>query len=295
MQKETARSIAVAFETIFRKKTNQRRLLAIGILILEITFALYFSLHFFSALEYSSLELYSSPSFEQFFVPPQLPVSTRSVVAHLLYPYSIIPNGVFSGKELRTVLLSDPIAAAHYADFRVESARAIHLNRATQFYVSYRLGNRIYWTAKKLTLPKGETILTDGEHALRSRCGNRISEFPAGPTSAAEPLAELTGAPFVPSRIDIPPESLPSQPVSWDELFGSPFVVALNSAPATATSGPGGTLIPPPFWCCGGSGTPGSNNPIPPPPPVVTPEPGTLVLLAFGMASIALLNRSRAR
>jgi len=34
-------------------------------------------------------------------------------------------------------------------------------------------------------LRKGETVITDGEHMARTRCGNRLAEAPTGPVMAA--------------------------------------------------------------------------------------------------------------
>jgi hypothetical protein len=202
----------------------------------------------------------------------------------------VVPSGVLSGKELRSAAQKDPIVAAHYADFRAESARIIRVAKEKQVFVSYRVGNRIYWTTKKLTLHAGETILTDGEHSVRTRCGNRISDAPVRPTSPVEPLAELSSAPFLPSRIDVSPEYLPFAPLSTDSP-AAPFLVALNSASPPRSTGPGGGFyFFPPLFCCG-TGNP--NNPIPP--PAVIPEPEPLVLLAIGLLSIGLLVRLRCR
>jgi hypothetical protein len=54
-------------------------------------------------------------------------------------------------------------------------------------HVSYRKGNTILWSKKKVLLRKGEKILTDGTTQIRSRCGNCISDEPLAPTAADEP------------------------------------------------------------------------------------------------------------
>ncbi len=102
------------------------------------------------------------------------------------YPYSVISGGVESGAELRTALLTDPVAAEHYGGFHVERTEAIQLTRPRRVYVSYRKGDRIYWTRNRLTLPKGETLLTDGNLSARTRCGNRLSDTPQSPVLQKE-------------------------------------------------------------------------------------------------------------
>ena len=43
-------------------------------------------------------------------------------------------------------------------------------------HVSYRLGDKIYWTKKPVQLPKNEPVMTDGRTSIRERCGNLISD-----------------------------------------------------------------------------------------------------------------------
>jgi hypothetical protein len=54
-------------------------------------------------------------------------------------------------------------------------------------HMSYRIGDRIYWTKRKLPLNAGEMTLTTGDIEIRSRCGNQISETARLPTSPDEP------------------------------------------------------------------------------------------------------------
>jgi hypothetical protein len=63
---------------------------------------------------------------------------------------------------------------AHYADFgNIVAFRTIPA--AMGFYISYRIANRIYWTAHKRPVPKGELVFSDGKHLARARCGNQLS------------------------------------------------------------------------------------------------------------------------
>jgi hypothetical protein len=221
------------------------------------------------------------------FSPPTAPYPDRPV-----YPYSVIPGGIASAKEIQVALQQDPVVAKHYSDFQTKSARIVRLARARHAYVSYRLGNRIYWTRKKVALQAGETLFTDGRHLVRARCGNRISETPRIPTAPSEPGEEVLDHPVPPLFPETADSPLPG-PIWSDEsmplLFGP-------GAPGGADPG----LIPFfPFPCCGSS--PGrspspSPGPLPqpyPPPVVATPEPASFVLLLVGSAVLLLLWKFR--
>ena len=234
-----------------------------------------------------------------------------------VYAYSVIPGGVRSGKELKEALSRDAVAATHYAGFDVRAAKAMRLNRSRQAYVSYRLGNHIYWTRNKVTLHAGETILTDGRHLVRGRCGNRISEVRTGPTTDGEPPEPALNAPVLPPAM-AETSDLPPPPPIWTEA-PTPLLLAMN--PATGPTSSGGIFVPPfPIVpCCGGSSglhTPTPNPPpspqpptpvipqppsgptpnpppVPPPPVVPTPEPPILELLLIGLVGAMLLVKLR--
>jgi hypothetical protein len=103
-----------------------------------------------------------------------------------VYPYSVVPGGVRDAKELKWVAEHDPVVAAHYAGFDYERAQVVRLALARTVYVSYRIGNKIYWTHRRLTLHKGETLITDGRMMARTRCANRVEEAPQ--QQAASPV-----------------------------------------------------------------------------------------------------------
>ncbi|MGD0269047.1 MAG: PEP-CTERM sorting domain-containing protein [Candidatus Sulfotelmatobacter sp.] len=106
--------------------------------------------------------------------------------ARPVYPYSVVPGGVANAKELKWVAEHDPVVAAHYAGFDYDRAQLVRLTLARTVYVSYRIGNRIYWTRRRLTLHKGETLITDGRMMARTRCANRVEEAPQ--QQAASPV-----------------------------------------------------------------------------------------------------------
>jgi len=113
---------------------------------------------------------------------PEHADSSRAV-----YPFSVIPGGAYSSAEFMDAVTADAAVGAHYADI---VPAAMHVERVTgprAAYMSYRIGDRIYWTKRKLALAEGEHVLTDGHVIVRARCGNRVSDEPMQPTSDAEP------------------------------------------------------------------------------------------------------------
>ena len=94
------------------------------------------------------------------------------------------------------MLLKDGVVAAHFSDFRVARSRLVDLKGDKEAYVSYRIGDKVYWTKKRVRLAKGEKLITDGINYARSRCGNRISEVSQAPTSAEEPTHALLDMPI---------------------------------------------------------------------------------------------------
>jgi hypothetical protein len=196
-----------------------------------------------------------------------------------LYPYSIIPGGIESSAELRNAMDHDPVVAEHYAKFNLARAQVVRLNENHAVYVSYRVGNRVFWTRKQLNLLKGETLITDGEHTARTRCGNQISEVPVAPVGALPEEAEVLAGPPVLVAENSPPPELPLTVPPASEI---PPIAATPPGPG------GGIFIPPSPPILGGGSTP--TTPITPPP---VPEPDELLMLAAGLAGIWVLARRR--
>ncbi len=222
--------------------------------------------------------------------------SSDGIAARPLYPYSVIPGGAYSEAELARAIENDPVVARHYADFDVSSTRVERLTRAEAVYVSYRIHDKIYWTQRKITLPAGELVLTDGKHTARTRCGNRLSLTPATPVSQQQPATMAMDtppnlAPFVTARpASLPPilppiefSPIPDTPGSLAPIVGTPESAELVPAP-----------LPPPYFPIIGGGSPPITS-IVPPPPVATPEPATLALLLTGLLFTALFYRREAR
>lgn len=122
----------------------------------------------------------------------ELDVSTFVRSIRPAYPYSVIPGGVYSSRELRDATLRDPIVASHYKGFDIARAGLVRATGPTLQYVSYRKNERVVWTTKPLRIPKGEVLLSDGINFARARCGNRLSSTPVGPAPTYGPDVELS-------------------------------------------------------------------------------------------------------
>jgi hypothetical protein len=141
-----------------------------------------------------------------------LPVPTPAVLrlasqaapaaARRVYPYSIVPGGVSDRIELARAVMADKVVAAHYAGFAVDKASLRTVARARAVYVSYRKGDQVYWTARKVTLAEGESVLSDGQSELRARCGNRISDTPRLPVEVKGPDEHELDIPLAQARGD---------------------------------------------------------------------------------------------
>lgn len=181
-------------------------------------------------------------------------VPTRLSANRPVYPYSIIRGGAYSKAELVDSLDTDPVAARHYANFHRSWVYVTRSSFMQPVYLSYRVGNAVYWTSRPVPLPKGEPLLSDGTNYARARCGNRISQVPQTPVNDTEP----------------PPETLdtPQRPVNtiadlstWTEnrllTFETPAVELSPGHPVPLSAVP--TLVTPfettpTWWTPGASG-----------------------------------------
>jgi hypothetical protein len=114
-----------------------------------------------------------------------------------IYPYSIIQRGAPTPAVLRGAVEADPVVRTHYAQFNLARTHVVRLTQPYLAHVSYRIGNDVFWTRRPLLLKAGETMLTDGEHYARTRCGNQLAVAP-GAVSVDEPAAEALDTPLQP-------------------------------------------------------------------------------------------------
>ncbi len=188
--------------------------------------------------------------------------------ARQMYPFSVIPGGVLDSKELADSMSKDPVARQHYRDLKPDQMWTTRLRKPMLAYVSYRKNDRVGWTTHPVQIAANELVLTDGEHIVRARCGNRVSEKQPLELPKPQPLPAVVTPPEPPPPDIAMNTSLP------------PLLPPTITAPPPTTPGPKppGTPTPPPTWCC-------TTTTTPPPSPV--PEPGTFILVACGAAALA--------
>ncbi len=220
--------------------------------------------------------------------PHSLAVNPRA--ERIVYPYSILKGGAYDAEELKAKLHADPVAARHYASFDLRYVRPVTLPAGLFAYVSYRKGSDIYWTRKRVLLPVGETLLTDGKFLARARCGNRVSDTPEQPV-AEVPTSE---PPELVMNTPEPPESTPPLTPSRE----TPTAIENpRPRPRGVTDVPLGPILERPSVV----GLPLGPYPTPqrlPAPVAVVPEPNAFVLMgtAFLLCfAVHWLRRRRSR
>ena len=201
------------------------------------------------------------------------------------YPYSVIPGGVRNMHELRETLARDYVVRRHYARFNLERARLVHAGEGRLVYMSYRRGDAIFWTRKKVHLHPDELLLTDGVITARARCGNQVSEAPQAEVAEEEPAEDVLDHPVaeiqptpLPFRTAFTKPSLPSSdplPPSPPRLFAGGFIFPY----VPVSAGPPANLP-----CASPEQQESKKCKEKHKPPV--PEPSTLLLLSSGLAGV---------
>lgn len=241
--------------------------------------------------------------------------SAPATTGRLVYPYSVIPGGVASVAELQAAILRDRLVARHYAGFDFKKARMVELRHARLAYLSYRMGEKIYWTRKLIALHVGEKLITDGTILARARCGNRLSDLPQTVVAPDEPKIETLENPIVEggsvAQVAFP-GSFESALLTRSAPFGfepqGPVGIPSSPmGPISSTGFPGFFSPPIPGTCepvkkpkpaaidialtatASGKKKKPSCSPNPP----VVPEPGTMLLVASGISGIYLRYRRK--
>ena len=194
------------------RKRNGKKISRSAVLLLVATGAvfaggIFFLLHSSSLSSRASnsqrIELEENPQFDAIVQSPRnsfVPDAPR-----VIYPYSVVPGGVRSPEELQSASARDRVVSEHYAGFDFRKARVIKVKEARLVYLSYRIGDQIYWTAKKVSLHAGENLITDGKLTARTRCGNQVSALPQKKTSSQEPtMAQFDGPIGISTRDPFP-------------------------------------------------------------------------------------------
>ena len=259
---------------------------------------------------------FASRPFRQMRVVPAVLTRRTLVVTEekrKVYPYSIVPGGARTVEEAKRAM-SDPAVRLQYAAFDLKNLREVTLTSDLVGYVSYRYGDKIFWTAKKLRLKAGETVFTDGQHIARGRCLNCYSAMPMMPTRRTEPSESTMDSPVEVPLIALAFPSLPL-PVAEPRILPGPHNEVAPVIPV-GTGGGGGAagghpgfgffpilpIIPPIHRHHPTNNSP--TNVIPPPvtpsgpvtPPVaVVPEPNYLWVLIGAFLALVVFGGIRPR
>lgn len=222
-------------------------------------------------------------------------------LSHPVFRHSVIPGGVFSSDDLVASTRRDPVVFAAYGSASPETVRSTIVAAPRAAYMSYRIGDQIYWTRNKIALKPGETILSNDQVEIRARCGNQISDEPMLPTSELEPpvvefdrLLDGDDAGDPAPRIEVA-GGAPAAGATPSTLSVSPPLEGTMASIGGGSAGPpmgGGTPVggsiegPGPTTSGVSPGVPGGGSPRPPggvtpppggfapPPDVFTPPPG---------------------
>lgn len=151
------------------------------------------------------------------------------------FAYSVVPKGVYTQDEVHQAVNDDALVAAHYSGVQLSRLKTISAGKSEALYVSFRKDNRIYWTSRPVTIPAGETVLSDGANTIRARCGNRLSPHPQVPVYPApgEPKPEEFDRPSPPRPVGALPVPLPGGSMSLPTFD----IASAALAPAGSASG----------------------------------------------------------
>jgi len=310
------RSEAGIVETVVRKRGTRRhrrnliiRRALLGVLFLSVGFSLasislqYLSPSLFHASNSVAPDRHKAEVATNLLLLTQQETA-RTVEDRPVYPYSVVPGGINDARELKWVAEHDPVVAAHYRGFDYDHARVVRLVLARTVYLSYRIGNQVYWTRHRVTLKKGEKLITDGRMTARARCANRVEEIPQQATNSAEPPPTKFDQPVQPAMgtaVENPPvpfESAllsrpgvpglgPAPPLSLVDPFGNGTWVPISPAPLPGVCGVGKNKK----TVTGGKKSKG--NPCGPSGATVVPEPGTWLLVISGLGATYWMSRRK--
>jgi len=89
-----------------------------------------------------------------------------------VFPFSVVPSGTMSRKGVQLKVDADAVVGDHYRGLQLDKLKPFRLAKPAQGLVSYRIGNKIFWTAQRLYLKPGEILPSDGVNLIRGRSGN---------------------------------------------------------------------------------------------------------------------------
>jgi hypothetical protein len=200
-----------------------------------------------------------------------------------VYRHSVIPGGVYRFGELVEATENDPVVLAQYGSAVRTPFRIAASPGPRRVYMSYRMGDRVYWTRKKVPLNAGEMTLTNGDIEIRARCGNQISEIEMFPVADSEPdSAEFDS--LIADEPDLlasgaaafPPFGIGSVPGALQTVTPPAVPGMVPTTPIGVPGWDGGVLYP-----LGVPGTSPGSTPVGVLPPIVVPPGNPGVPLPF--------------
>ena len=205
------------------------------------------------------------------------------------YLYSVVPGGVASAEELRQSMQNDPVVAREFEGFDFQRAHLVKVSESQAMHVAYRLGDKVYWTRKKVALHPGETLISDGKIVARTRCGNRIAMAPLGPHAIVEPMESDFNQPLFSN--DMVTREAEPQPAPYGAVIPSAQPVEANNLQPVKGGRKFPFFILPVFGLPGlGGGGGSSHTPL-----AAAPEPGTMLLFSSGLLGVYWKSRKSRR
>jgi PEP-CTERM motif len=195
-----------------------------------------------------------------------------------VYLYSVIPGGVASAEDLRQAMEHDPVVAREFKGFDFQRAHLVQVSGKQAMHIAYRMGDKVYWTRKKVMLHPGETLISDGKIVARTRCGNRIAMAPLGPPAFTDPVDADFNQPLFSN--DMVTQEVEPQPQTYAAALPSPAPVAANMLQPA----PHKRMLP--FFLLPLFGAPAAAAGSSHTPLAVAPEPGTLLLFSSGLVGV---------
>jgi hypothetical protein len=242
---------------------------------------------------------------------PTAPKTNPDAAVPRVNPYAVIRSGICvpsnaPGQEKASrkkweELLRDPYWQSVFSGVNPDRFHLVQTSLALQRYVNYwkmENGQVIHWTGKKISIPSGTRVFTDGQGAMYlCACGNQVAAvLPPGKSGTVLPAEDEP-----PTAYLVPPEPEPYPDIPG-ELSGE--TLTLMAPPEVATTLPDNEseLIPPippipPIFVGGPLPLSSGPGPIPGPPsePPATPEPDTLSLILIGLGASIVAGRHRKR
>jgi hypothetical protein len=165
----------------------------------------------------------------------------------------------------------DPVVAREFAGFNFQTAHLVQVSAKKLMHVAYRMGDKVYWTRKKVELHPGEMLISDGKIVARTRCGNRVAMAALGPPAFVEPLEADFNQPLFSN--DMVTQEVDPKPETYAAVLPDDAKTLLPAKRKKIAP----FFILPVFGLPGGS----SHTPL-----AVAPEPGTMLLLSSGLAGV---------